>query len=731
MAATKKRQAQSPLQGEEDDLKRRNIMEDVPVLISLDELSENGDEEASLGENSELATLLEEGSKTKPQTDRPADEKVDGLIDRMDDFMKCFASLHSTVTKNQHSNQRKLKHLETAHNDLISKVVKSAEATENRIETLESKLEASLSANAKLADKIARLEDRDNLQRHVNEENNRKINALDIELGYTNRNMFDCRAEVKERKMIISGVSESQGENTKMTALNCINKVIETAIAMKEPGADLERLRKLKIRELDNVYRIGKYTKSARRRNISVTFQSVDDREMAVKAKGDLKDNQDVKYFFNEDISNDGRILKAELKRIVQVANSQGRTAKMSGNKVTIDSKSYFSNELNQIPPDVTINLKLEKEIEGGIIYKGERSIFSNFYPSPFIYNGVNYLHVEQYFQHSKATHHNDFLAADRILRLSNPRRIKAVGDGIEENETWLKGRMMTLYHGVKAKFDQNWALQDELIATKGKQLYEATTDPYFACGLGYESKRWNDHDWSGENVAGLIVMKVWEELINQNQLPMPQTSNNTLDEIAGDNLETSVSMDTQDKSLENSVVLADVSTSTVIDQASVGSLHKEEPQSSEKLNWSVPCSSEGDSNNISGDAMSRSLAKGANHNGGGRGRGRGRGGRGHGRGRGQNTQHNQSQNQQNRSRKPPNKMTSSDRSFLCGNDRNGEDNQKSSRSHKSNMKQDNSSTKPMDLIKSLGLNDSQLKGLAKLGLNLNMNQSDKISEKV
>lgn len=73
------------------------------------------------------------------------------------------------------------------------------------------------------------------------------------------------------------------------------------------------------------------------------------------------------------------------------------------------------------IPTDVKASLKQEKEIEGGIVYKGEKSVFSNFFPAQFNYNGIDYCHVEQYFQHSKALHHNEIELADRIMRLSNP----------------------------------------------------------------------------------------------------------------------------------------------------------------------------------------------------------------------------------------------------------------------------------------------------------------------
>lgn len=96
--------------------------------------------------------------------------------------------------------------------------------------------------------------------------------------------------------------------------------------------------------------------------------------------------------------------------------------------------------------------------------------------------------HVEQYFQHCKAINHNEIQIADHTMHLSNPRHIRTLGDGNQRNPAWLERRMMVLYRGLKAKFEQNWALQDELISTNGKQLYEATTVLYFACGISYES---------------------------------------------------------------------------------------------------------------------------------------------------------------------------------------------------------------------------------------------------
>lgn len=84
MSTSKKREAQSPLLGEDDDLKRRNIEGEIPVLISLDEISENEDHSDS---GSELTVLRKLEGEKKDAPDITPNDTVDSLIGRMDRFM--------------------------------------------------------------------------------------------------------------------------------------------------------------------------------------------------------------------------------------------------------------------------------------------------------------------------------------------------------------------------------------------------------------------------------------------------------------------------------------------------------------------------------------------------------------------------------------------------------------------------------------------------------------------
>lgn len=726
MAESNKRPAQSPLSGDEDDLKRRIIMVDPPVLVSLEETSEEEDETSG---DTALEELLKNGAGKEPDTSHSAAERVDSLINRMDKFMECFANLHSTVTKNQNSNSRKFKRLELAHNDLATKVTSSANSMVDRLDSLETKLKETQSENTKLADKIRRIEEeqisREGRQKQVNDNNAKRLISLEEEQGFVNRNLLDCRSEVKEKKLILSGVAESPNEDVSKVALDSINKVIEAAIAVKAPDAQLGNLRKLHRGSIDNVYRIGKVARGPYNRNISVTFLKYDDKDMVIKAKSDLKGDADVKIFFNEDVSTDGRVLKARLRRIVQVAKEQGKSAKMSGNKVTINSRTYHSNELSLLPEDVADGLKHEKLIEDGIIFKGENSIFSNFYPAAFVFDENVFQHVEQYYQHCKAEHHNETLTADRIMRMSNPRRIKALGDSIESNPDWLERRMMVLYRGIKSKFEQNWHLQDELIASHGKQLYEATTDRYFGCGISFESTRWEQRDWPGENVAGLILMKVREELLGMQHEQSP--ASNTLIDIASEGgLDTSTIMDTHDGS--TTVPLPDnecnetpsVATQAMNPHQSLGDSNR--PSNKTMSRVSVQSGSSVRERELSYHTSSNMVNSTVSppH----RGptitygdqssvqyRGTNRKGRGRGRGRNFRGFNNQQRYASGKTRKQQTKMTDSDRDFLLGSSSNNRYDSVNTSSTPKNQNKNCSNP--------LGLSDHQLKGLALLGLSL------------
>lgn len=323
---------------------------------------------------------------------------------------------------------------------------------------------------------------------------------------------------MKERKLIISGVREEKGENVRQVALKIIKKALSIAKAAQEKE-DYDGVtfavdpNQISLSSLEQAYRIGTKSLSWPPRNLLVSFKDAHHRYILLKTKQFLGEDESVNFFLEEDMTSAPRTHRSKMKRIVAAAKNENLDTKMSGNRVFIDGVPYGVSDLDNLPSGLVGRTKVEKEVEGGIAYRGPESIFSNFYMCFFDIDGTRYKSVEQFYQYTKAVECNNLERARKIMKCTDPRRIKELGDGVKNKNDWASNRVSTLYKGTLAKFQQNPDLAIELVSTGSVGLYEATTDKFFGCGVGLQSKKWITKDWFGENVAGRIVMKVRAEL--------------------------------------------------------------------------------------------------------------------------------------------------------------------------------------------------------------------------
>lgn len=65
------------------------------------------------------------------------------------------------------------------------------------------------------------------------------------------------------------------------------------------------------------------------------------------------------------------------------------------------------------------------------------------------------------------------------------------------------------MFKALFHKFIQHQSLTTKLLGTEKDGLYEATTDKFFGCGIGFHSKRWESKSWDGKNVTGTLLTKV------------------------------------------------------------------------------------------------------------------------------------------------------------------------------------------------------------------------------
>ncbi|GAG28944.1 unnamed protein product [marine sediment metagenome] len=137
--------------------------------------------------------------------------------------------------------------------------------------------------------------------------------------------------------------------------------------------------------------------------------------------------------------------------------------------------------------------------------FRGKYRFLSNFWGSPFSYDGIRYPTNEHFYQAMKS-----YVPATRreIVKASTPGKAKRLGGSIRSiRGDWEKIKVKVMYVGLKLKFE-NPALAKKLKATFPKKLQEGNL--------------WGDETWgvnlktgAGQNLLGILLMQIRTELIH------------------------------------------------------------------------------------------------------------------------------------------------------------------------------------------------------------------------
>lgn len=142
-------------------------------------------------------------------------------------------------------------------------------------------------------------------------------------------------------------------------------------------------------------------------------------------------------------------------------------------------------------------------------------SVFSNWYPSTFIYKNIKFHNSEAALMYEKASLFNDEKSMQRIITTKdqNPRKVKAFGRKVSpyDDKAWNSVRYQLMVDILLQKFTQNPEMLEILLDTCDRVIVEGS--PYDAIwGVGLH---WNDDliltesNWKGDNLLGKALMEV------------------------------------------------------------------------------------------------------------------------------------------------------------------------------------------------------------------------------
>lgn len=145
-------------------------------------------------------------------------------------------------------------------------------------------------------------------------------------------------------------------------------------------------------------------------------------------------------------------------------------------------------------------------------------NVFSQWHRTGFYEDGVWFPTAEHYMMVGKARLFKDALAEQKILATSSPKEAKAVGRQVQgfDFQAWLKHRYGIVLRGNLKKFAQNPKAMQELAATRGTILVEASpVDRIWGVGLKTDDPRVHDPSkWDGENLLGFVLTEVRATLL-------------------------------------------------------------------------------------------------------------------------------------------------------------------------------------------------------------------------
>ncbi len=144
-------------------------------------------------------------------------------------------------------------------------------------------------------------------------------------------------------------------------------------------------------------------------------------------------------------------------------------------------------------------------------------SCLSQWWPSPFTVDGVEYATAEHWMMAGKARLFDDAEAERRVLAAGHPAEAKKAGRLVRgfDEAVWERERFGIVAEGSVHKFAAHADLREFLLGTGERVLVEASpVDRVWGIGLAADDEAASDPErWRGPNLLGFALMEARERL--------------------------------------------------------------------------------------------------------------------------------------------------------------------------------------------------------------------------
>lgn len=306
----------------------------------------------------------------------------------------------------------------------------------------------------------------------------------------------------RRNNLVFTGIPECDGPES---GRDCYDRIMECVSQI--PNLNVAHI------QVDRCHRLGVKQRN-RHRGIIARFNWYGDLVDILNGRSYLPTGIYVSEDYPDEWNDRRQLLRPILNHARRIPKYQ-HSCRLVRDKLVVDGKQFTVapfNNLSELPPDIIPAHSCEKRDENTIAFLGPHSVYSNFHLANFIEGGVKYSSAEQMIQAEKAALFNDKVSLVRIMKTTNPYRVKEIGSRIKgfNKEIWSEKCKDIALRAVKSKFEQNPSLRQILHCSGTLLLVESSPDKIWGTGLHLHDKNsLSRSNWAGNGLMSEILLRV------------------------------------------------------------------------------------------------------------------------------------------------------------------------------------------------------------------------------